>query len=200
MTLPKNAKILYGVATGAIVLAGGFLYMQNNSLTDLKTQVAGLRTTADKEKDAQTTLIQTERDLTGLKERLVHLEKGIPDAAYVPTMLKELEAMGKTQNVEVTGLRPAPPKPNTMGDKKPFDSKPYEPLDLELKGKASYADLLRFVNALNTFPKILEVRTVTIAPGLPGNDTTGNQLEITMGIRAFLFKQNSDEKKDGLSS
>jgi Tfp pilus assembly protein PilO len=80
------------------------------------------------------------------------------------------------------------------------DGKPYEPLDLELKGKASYANLLKYVAALNTFPKILEVRTLSIAPGPPGSADASDQLDITMGIRAFLFKQPNEQKKDGLSS
>jgi Tfp pilus assembly protein PilO len=200
MNLPKSAKLLYAMSGGAVVFTCGILYLQNNSLNDLRAVVAGLKSKADAEKDAPQKLLQAQRDLVGLKAHLAHLEQGIPDAAYVPTMLKELEALGKTQGVEVSGLRPAVARVNPMAEKKPFDAKPYEPLDLELKGKASYGSMLKFVAALNTFPKILEVRTVTIAPGPPASQNEGNRLEVTMGIRAFLFKQPNAQKKDGLSA
>jgi len=204
MKIPKSEKLFYGLAGGTIVLAGGLLFLQNSALDSLRSDVQTLKAKAESEKDARVKLVQSSRDLADLRTQLAHLEQGIPDAAYVPTMLKELEAMGKTQSVEVTGLRPAAKKPAAFnGEKKSSEAKPYEPLDLELKGKASYTDLLKFVAALNSFPKILEVRTITISPkpsgALRGADT---RMEITMGIRAFLFKQatSTPPKKDGLST
>jgi Tfp pilus assembly protein PilO len=200
MTLPKSAKLLYGLSGGAVVITCGLLYLQNNSIGQLRGVVAGLKSQADQQKDAAKTLVAAQIELTGLKSQLSHLEQGIPDAAYVPTMLKELEAMGKIQGVEISGLRPAATRTNPMAEKKPFDSKPYEPLDLELKGKATYGDLLKFLAALNTFPKILEVRTVSIAPATGASQDAANRLDVTMGIRAFLFKQHNAQKKDGLSA
>ena len=77
-------------------------------------------------------LADSKNQLTQLQTKLAHLEQGVPDAAYVPTMLKDLELAGKQHGIEVTGLRPMPVKNYAPGkDKDAGEAKPYEPLDLE---------------------------------------------------------------------
>ena len=60
----------------------------------------------------------------------------------------------------------------------------------------SYADLIAFVQALDTFPQIVTVRTVAIQP--PGARSRDNdrRLDLTIGLRAFLFKQVKPEGTD----
>jgi hypothetical protein len=104
-------------------------------------------------------------------------------------MLKELEALGKSGGVDVAGLRPNFRKQDNgfSAEKKGIDTKPYQPLDLEFKGKAEYQNLLKFLAALNSFPKILEVRTISITPPSGGVRKADDRLDFTIGLRAFLF-------------
>jgi Tfp pilus assembly protein PilO len=161
----------------------------------LRDQAANLGERAKEQTHIGQELAQSRLDLAGLRSKLSHLEEGIPDAAYVPTMLKEIEMTGKQMGVEVMGLRPQVKPKNMNPDKVQVSKKPYEPLDLDLKGRATYRDLVQFVTSLNTFPKIVEVRTIGITPPAAGQRGTDSRLEFTLGIRAFLFSQKQDSAK-----
>jgi Tfp pilus assembly protein PilO len=189
---PKPYFILAGIT---LVGGMGFLFMQNKSLGSLRSKVSLLSEQAREQKQIYMKLADTQKDLADLQVKLSHLEQGVPEAAFVPTMLKELEDAGKQRSIEVLGVRPVTVKGPKYGkDPQADEDKPYEPLDLELKGKGLYTDLVGFVRGLNTFPKIVAVRTVSIAPPVLGPKDADKRLDLTLGLRAFVFKQSGDDK------
>ena len=191
-----NPQLIFGAAGLAFAASAGLVYLQYQSLGAKKAEVVQLR-----EKDREQQLIyskleDSKKQLQDLQTKLVHLERGIPDAAYVPSMLKELELAGKQKGIEVTGLRPMATKTTTASkDKDDQTKKPYQPLDLEMKGRGKYTDLLNFVQTLNSFPKIVAVRTVSINPTVGKSDD--HRLEITVGLRAFVFQANGAKPAGG---
>jgi len=181
--------------TGGAILAGAvFLYWQNSSLEPLREQAATLSVQTQDAEHVYQKLDQAKKDDADLQAKLAHLEQGIPDLAYVPTMLQELALEGKKMGVEVTGIRPTV-KPGTVvmtdKEKKDEDKKPYQALDLEMKGRSKYDDLTKFVTALNQFPKIVEVRTLAINPPALAQRAKDSRLDFTLGMRAFLFKEKT---------
>jgi Tfp pilus assembly protein PilO len=183
----RNPQVFFGLSGAVLLGATGFLFMQNQALNSRRAEVVQLRKQDQEQQKIFTQLDDSKKQLADLQTKLVHLEQGVPDAAYVPTMLKELELAGKKQGIEVTGLRPMTKRPTAGAkDKELNDQKPYQPLDLELKGRGKYSDLQAFVETLNTFPKIVAVRTITIAP-IATSKSAAHGLEITIGLRAFVF-------------
>jgi Tfp pilus assembly protein PilO len=185
MPNPKVFLILAGV----FVLFGGVAsYFQYGAMNELSGKVAVLRSEA---KDEASLRMQLEQDKVQLQEtsaKLDHLEQGVPEMAYVPTMLKELEAVGKTNGLEILGVRPMPKQAVAPKDK---DAKPvrkaYTELDIEVRCRGSYRSVMNFVNALQTFPKIVAARTVSLSPKQDFSSFGAPKLEVTVELRSFLF-------------
>jgi Tfp pilus assembly protein PilO len=190
MSRPPNARLYLGLAGFTFLGSVGFLFVQNQKLDSQRGEVIRMREQSREQTQLNAKLESTKKDLADLKDKLSHLEEGIPDAAYVPTLLKDLETVGKQHGIDVTGLRPVAVKAQpTAKDKDTSDVKPYQPLDLELKGRGRYFDLVTFIEALNVFPQIVAVRTLGLTPASNGPKEETRHLEITIGLRAFVFKQ-----------
>ena len=81
----------------------------------------------------------------------------------------------------------------TLGKRK----KPYTELDIEVRGRGSYRAVMSFVSALQSFPKIVAARTLSLTPKVDRNDPSGAvKLDTTIELRTYLFAPAKDEKKD----
>jgi Tfp pilus assembly protein PilO len=173
----------------------GFEY---SNLSAEQTRVNDLQSQTQDESAVQAQLTKSQQDLEESKAQLTHLEKGIPGTAYVPTMLQELEKTGKESGISVTGVRPV--AKSNQASSAPSDgstavAKPaYDELNIEVKGQGTYAGAMKFVKALQTFPKIVGVRTLEIVPALEPKDAQLGMVTITIGLRAYLFPDSPDDK------
>lgn len=194
----KNRALIYLALSGLVFLGGGAgAFMLFGSLGEKSNELAKLKADAKQPAELQQQIetLTQESQATGAK--LAHLEQGIPEVAYIPTMLKELEAFGAKNGVKVYGVRPfIAPQAVSKKDAKKKAEKPYTELTIEIKGKGRYGAALQFVKAMTTFPKIVAVRTVTLTPKVvQGTDSSKgySNLDITIELRAFLFKPKDGE-------
>lgn len=180
--------IALAVLVGGIALA----YWQYNVMKGAQEHAAHLESTVPTEEQVQEDLRRTEMELVDYQERLNHLERSVPPEAYVPTMLSELESLGKINAIQVTGVRPVPApvksKRQQEGEEKQA-AKSYTEVDIDITGVGQYDDVLRFVDALKTFPKIVGVRTVALAPKKDEASRAAGLLECTIRLRAFVFSK-----------
>lgn len=196
-----NSKMvgLIAAAVGVFLGVSGLCYYQFTQFADLGKDVVELQLKIENEGNIQGELDEINAMVADSRSKLDHLERGVPPKAYIPTMMTELESLGKTNKIEVLGVRPLPKKA-TAAPKKTEDgkvvappAKPYEEQDLEVKGTGEYMDVLAFLTALERFPKIVKVNQVTLIPKQdfknPGK-TTG-RLDIAVELRAYLFKQDA---------
>jgi len=184
-----NSKSMFLLLLVVALLGGGAIYWQYGGMTSAETRVQALESEVPDEKELGDMLASSQTELSDFQTKLMHLEKSIPPAAYVPTLIKELEAVGKTNKVSVTGIRPvmAVANPNAMPEKKAYDE-----IELDIVGRGGYMAVLNLVTALQSFPKILSVSTVAV---IPKRDQDQQQtLEATVRIRAFVFAEEA--KKD----
>lgn len=191
-----NPRIFTALTFVTVLVGAGLCYMEWGKVGEQQAKIEALRKQGVDAKTVNELLDQSQTDLSQLQTKLAHLEQGVPMFAYVPTMLKELESTGKQHKIEVLGVRPVPKQQSSAPskDKKPA-RKPYEELDIEVKGRGQYGDVLRFVTALNTFPKIVAARTVSIEPKIETvKDVTKRSLEVTVLLRAYLFKDRGGPK------
>lgn len=186
---------LYLILTAVTLLAGsGAIAYQYMAYGEKAEQAKKLRAEALDADAIQKNLEESQLEVNQAKERLAHLEKGVPQFAYIPTMLKELEALGKQQGIEVLGARPIPKPVDPKAD--PKKRPPYDELIIEIKGRGSYRSALNFLNALTKFPKIVAARTVALQPkndGPGASNASGRVLDVTIELRAFVFPVEASE-------
>jgi len=167
---------------------------------------------ADKQVQEGNKIAQTERDSRNHYEdtraQIRCLESSVSDQAYVPTLLKQLEYLGHSVDLKVIGVRPKAPDPAPVVKKTTDPSaganstaaagtgtetakeapKPYDELQIELDMEGNYMDALDFLYRLTSFPKIMAVKDIQMAPTGPTTVLTSPQLSIKMNVTAFIFK------------
>jgi Tfp pilus assembly protein PilO len=170
--------------TALVVLAGGAgsLY-QYQSLSSQGKALEELRAKVRDESGIQAELDSASRKLEECADKLAHLEKGVPELAYVPTLLAELERVGADKGIEVLGVRPVPKNEPADGKKSRRDA--YQELDIEVRGRGRYRAVMNFISALERFPKVVAVRTISLSPK---TDVAGGEtLDVVIELRSYLF-------------
>jgi Tfp pilus assembly protein PilO len=187
-----NPKTFLMLAVGSLVLGGGMTYMAFTGLQASKAELQKLQADAKDTKQLQSELAKSQQSLQDSAVTLQHLEMGVQDYAYVPTMLTELEKLGKTSGIAVLGVRPMPKPaaPPKEGDGERPKKKVYDELDIEVKGRGTYRSVMNFVQFLGKFPKIVAARTVEMTPKNDPLHPTG-MLEVTVNLRAYVFQAST---------
>ncbi len=191
---------LYIIFTVLSTLAAGTAcYFQLETLGQFSLKVADLEKQVQQQGDVETQLEEMTLKVQESQAKLDHLEQGVPQRAYMPTLMTELETLGKQNGILVTGVRPMPAKftaPKTEGEKDTSVRKAYEEQDVEIKGAGHFLKVLAFLSELERFPKIVSVQSVTLSPK---NDLNakgdGSKLEITVELKAYLFPSATLNRK-----
>jgi Tfp pilus assembly protein PilO len=184
---PKSFFLL----SGAIFLAGmGIVYLTSSSLGEQRRSLETLKSELKDEKAVQRKLDESKAKIAGLKSKLSHLEHGIPEAAYLATMLHELEEFGKKNNMLILSVRPFFAE-KSKKEKEGGSKSAYQEQNITVKGRGTYRDALRFVEALKNFPKIVAVKSFTIVPKDSGKIEPGSPpLEFDISLQAYAFKDS----------
>ena len=193
MKIKVNPKSFF-VASGLIAVVGaGAMYFAYTGLGEMEAKVATLRKDAKDEKEVTAQLEKTGVVIEELRGKLRHLEEGVPQFAYIPSMARELESAGKSHGIEVLGVRPmpAPAESKKIEGDRP-SRKAYEELVIQVKGRGSYGSVMRFVQSLTRFPKIVEVRMLTLSPKIDTkNPLASPVLDADIELRAYAFKDTA---------
>ena len=198
-----NPRTYMFMAIGTFVVGLGASYFGYSQVTSVQGEVSALKAEVKDEKEVQAELDKAKATLDECSEKLQHLEKGVPQFAYVPTLMTELEKTGKQYGIKVLGVRPIAKQ---MGAARKDDADPsakakkaYEEMTIEVKGVGSYGSVMRWVNALQQFPKIVAARSVTLSPKMePG--AAVKPLDVTVELRAYVFKDSTAKKSDDQST
>ena len=182
-----NPRIFMGLTAAMLLIGGGGVYFAWGDVSDMQDKLASLKQEVRTPTDVQKDLDDSTKKLQDCQALLTHLEQGVPDHAYLPTMLSELEKVGKDNGIQVTGvkpiMRPAPVKKE--GEK--AQKKAYEELDIEVRGRGKFEDVRKFIAAMNVFPKVVAARTVGLVPKTASGQEWSDDLDITVELRAFVF-------------
>jgi Tfp pilus assembly protein PilO len=154
-----------------------------------------------------------------------YLESSVSSRDYVPTLLKQIERLGKSVNLTVAGVRPeqvekkASERSVTSGRKasegnvedasrqvsdnnssrtKKVD--PYDEIKVELDVEGSYMNALNFMYRLTTFPKIIAVNKIEMSPSKESVVLSSPRLKIKMTVTAFLLKEDQPAETPASSS
>ncbi len=195
----KKSNLFLGLTLLTLAGGGGLAYMQYGKIGAAQTKLQELRGQARDKAEVERELEQTEEQLAQIHTELKHLEKSVPQMAYVPTMLAELERIGKENGIVVTGVKPMPEKVQPKGQETNTQPKPYKEIAIEVQGRGNYASVMRFVQALTRFPKIVAAENLSLSPVSGQQDNGRNELTVTIYLNAFLFPQTATERQQAAS-
>ena len=189
MSNNKSPKALILVALVVVALGGGATYFQYNAAQAVKAEVADLEQQVPSQQDLEASLAESHAQLQEYQQKLAHLESSVPDVAYIPTLMKELEQMGKAHGITVTGVRPTPQVagPTQPQEGKKEKKKDYVEVEIEIKGRGRYENIRSLLGALEQFPKVIAVKTVGLSPFRDSGMSGSDQLECTVNLVAFVF-------------
>lgn len=200
-----NPKPFLIMMVATLLVSSGLAYMQYGKYGEAQAEVNRLEKEQLNEKEVRAKLEEAVAKLNASKVELSHLEQGVPEIAYVPTLLKELERTGKEAGLEVTGVRPVPRATSSAptkssGEQSRKKKKPdYTELEIQVEGRGDYRSVMSFIKAMTMFPKILAARTVSLQPNTTpqgkGSATSSPRLDITFEFRAYLFPSDGSTKK-----
>lgn len=183
---------------GTLILSGGFVYWQYTISESARANVAQLEAKALDEDTARVQLREQQEAFEEIQVNLNHLEQGVPQAAYIPTLLTELEALGRAFNIDVKGVKPIPQNRNRQNNRNNDEEgenesrKPYEEITIEVTGSGYYRDTVRLLDALQSFNKILAVKTINLQPETQRAEGQP-KLQSTITLSAFVFKEEMPE-------
>lgn len=210
----RSAALLGAALVGIIAGGGALLYQQESSLASVTGQLRDKEKQRDESARLASRLAETEVRLKEDTDRLKFLEASLPSMAYVPTLLKQIEQLGRDTHNVVRGVRPelaAPaavrpavrrtdPEAQEGGDDKkaeeaPKPPDPYERLTIQVALTGSFRDYQTFLQRLTTFPKIVAVDKMQVKPRFengsgPGAQHSGEspRLDVDMQLTAFILK------------
>lgn len=195
MNKSRTPQIFFILAALTLAAGTGATIFQWQEIGDKWDTLAELKKNVRDPEDIQSEFDDTTTKVVSSKSELDHLERGIPAFAYVPTMLKEVEAYGTKHGIEVLGIRPIP-RPETKDKTGRKKKAPYEEIAIEVKGRGSFKAVQAFISALEKFPKIVSARAISLQPKEVSGQAPGMRtLDVTLELRAFLFAPQEGEAR-----
>jgi len=188
----KQTVIILGVLIGVVLASTAGLFAlsasknaERDAVIKTKTQQVNDSSVIAKQLGAK------EDEYNRVKSRIGRLETSVSEGDYVPTLMKQLENLAKTNSLRIVSqsqsFEPAPEPPTDKEARKTFVSQPYDKEKINLVVKGHYNDLSRFLYRLTEFPKILSVDTLDIKP--QGTDEGQSPiLSVTIDMTGYLFK------------
>lgn len=198
-----NNRGLIVLALVVLAAGGGASYWMHSVAQQARENVGRMRQEVPSEAEVTKMLAESERKVGQYQFELEHLEQGVPNVAYVPTLLTELENLGKANQLEMIGVRPVVERDLKQSKREGSksmkgSSKAYEEIDIDIVGRGTYGRVLATVSALQKFPKVVAVKTLSMTPKRDPNSLGGQPtLEAVVRIKAYVFADRKAEEPKG---
>jgi Tfp pilus assembly protein PilO len=202
----KASKTTLQVLTGtAVLLFIGcvFLYFNRAArLDEMDHQLEKAQSVLSDNQQVVKQLDDIESSYRSAHTKLDVLESGVSKKAYIPTLLKQLEELGRENNLTVVAVRPKSPDAPTAatGSKDASasttsakDAPPYDKINVDIEVNGSYNSAVHFLQALTSFPKIIAVNNVQITPLTNEKNMGMAPLSVRFSTTAFIMKEQDDD-------
>jgi Tfp pilus assembly protein PilO len=201
-----------GIQAIVVVVVGGIFWLQssalaqsNKTLQEKQAELNDGQRIARRREAAQANLEQA-------RQQIHFLESGVSRAAYVPTLLKQLEDLATSTSNQVISVRPQADNsgPSKMEQRRNPDAQeeseeggdggdgekqtqpePYTRLSIQVTLVGGFESTQRFVERLTRFPKIISVEQVQIRPHRASGpaETSNSLLDVELKLTAFVMKE-----------
>lgn len=202
----KGTILTLSVLLGVVLLGtGGLFWLQRGWLAQTTQQLQEKELELHDGQRIARRRDEARASLEADRALIANLEPGVSNAAYVPTLLKQLEQLASTTKNRVIGVRPqmstqGPTKleqrrdPDAQSKEGGSDKKaekkveePYTRLEIEVNLEGRFASVQSFVDQLMRFPKIVAVEQLSLKPKT-GDDHPAGTLEVQLKVTAFIMK------------
>jgi Tfp pilus assembly protein PilO len=227
LSLKPSSKGVTVLVIVAVVILFGCVLAYVGAAGKLKTatdELAKKEKVVTESKQIALKLEKSRLDYFDARSQVRYLESSVSSRDYVPTLLKQIERLGKSVNLKVLGVRPQEvdnkraSRSVTSGAKaaegkveeagKRTDSKtaaapkpnPYDELKINLEVEGSYMNAMNFLYRLTTFPKIIAVNRMEMSPGREAFALNSPKLSIKMTVTAFVLKEEQSKVKSRRST
>jgi len=223
MNSGPDRKVVYALlAVAALCLIGLGATLYRTKAHQLTTLEKDLAEKQDKLVELQEKLRnqpELEEEYARLQDRLSTLEPSLPDSAYIPTFLRQIEMLATNTGNEITTIRPKPLAVKPKGPGKEIDDEtgelikgatkevakagepqkpklPYDLVPIELKLKGTYDTALSFLAELQRFPKMIAVNDILFQPdNAAKKESRIPALAIQMDLTAVVTKGGTSGKQ-----
>jgi Tfp pilus assembly protein PilO len=222
MSVVGDRKIVYallGIAVLCLIgLAGSLYHAKAAELKQLQQTLETKQAELTETKAKLGKLPELEQQYQDLRARLAVLEPGLPNAAYIPTFLRQIEGLAIGTNNDIQLIRPKPAvkssaaksavkindetgevvkekKGATSGEEteKLEPKLPYDFVPIELRLQGTYWTVISFLTELQQFPKMIAVNDISFTPNQSGMDPGRSpNLTASMELTAVLTKGDDD--------
>jgi len=220
MSAGGDRKIVFALlGIGILCLIGLGASLYHGKATELKELEGALGQKEAELEEMQskvTQLPQLEDRYQDLRGRLSVLEPGLPDSAYIPTFLRQIESLASGTRNDILLIRPKPAIKRSAADSavKINDETgaiiedaghpakaaspppmPYDFVPIELRLQGTYWTVIDFLAELQRFPKMIAVNDISFSPN-QGGLVSGRSPNLTasMELTAVVTKGGSDGK------
>lgn len=190
LRMQRTSKLFAGAILGTLFLGLASLYLPWSMTQDLQAQLEQKRQELQNAQQAANQLRQTQEQLQATQRELQFLERGVSEAAYVPTMLKQFEQLVLQRQLQIVAIRPQAQNntpTNSKEEKKSAKAYDEQLFEIQLRGK--FWNLMSLFKNLEAFPKILAVQSVNLQAKSGSEQVAENpDLEIRLIVKAFIFR------------
>jgi Tfp pilus assembly protein PilO len=206
--------VMAGVAA-VLLLVGIFAYVsESENLRTARNTLRDKEAQVEAGKKVATRLQESEQNFADTQAQLACLETSVSTYAYVPTLLSQLEQLGRSLDLKVVAVKPlpAPPAPVAAIKRTSQDAqaapetasspgattakkadKPYEELKIDIEVEGNYWCTRSFIYRLTRFPKILSVNEVQLSPAGVVTRKRSPRLQASLNVTAFIFPAESPQ-------
>jgi Tfp pilus assembly protein PilO len=214
---PNKQSILFLAAVLAVLVVAciGLFVKQQAAVAAASCRLEAKLRQLEEGSAVASRLAATEAELQSDRDELKFLESSLPNAAYVPTLLKQVEALAVETHNDVRGVRPSvevSPPPSLRDrrsdpeaaaraadaqDDKNKDTEekkapePYDKLKIQLALTGKYADCLQLIHRLTRFPKIVSVNDVQFRPRFDDSVGGDPKIDVDLNLTAFILKDKT---------
>jgi len=223
MSVVGDRKIVYallGIAVLCLIgLAGSLYHAKAAEVKQLQQTLDKKQTELAETKAKLAKLPELEQQYQDLRARLAVLEPGLPNAAYIPTFLRQIEGLATGTSNDIQLIRPKPAVKTSgakaavkindeTGEVLQEDKKgaaasgvtekkevklPYDFVPIELRLQGTYWTVINFLSELQRFPKMIAVNDISFSPNQSGAEAGRSpSLTASMELTAVVTKGDDD--------
>jgi Tfp pilus assembly protein PilO len=186
--LDKNTLIIVGAVLGLeIVACGGTMMSIHKKKTALEQTLAGKETALADVRTVSASLPAMQDQYTKMQSQVKFLEQALPPAAYIPTLLGQVEETARASGVTIQSFRPvaAAPAAPAEGEDKAADAAAKRQFDMTISG--DYANVQKFLQSLTKFRKILALESIQLQPAAADRAGGSPSLTGTLSFTAYIL-------------
>jgi Tfp pilus assembly protein PilO len=215
----RITQALVGVAALVFVVGGGLVFWINAHIHALQVAADDKYAIVSSSQQVTKQFQTTQAAFDETRTRIQFLEQSVTQRSYVPTLLKQIQALAHDTQLTVTAVRPAvtvappapvkavtppaggaaPPPPDPGSPAAPAAKAKvvptdYDTLGVDLQISGSYANTTAFLYKLTKFPKIISVSGLQIHPGSTpkGADPKASPVVVaSLHLQAYMFHDDA---------